>query len=513
MNQDFHIVFKKNKDLDNKYEFYTIFVSEKNRELKLELDDDDFSFTSGRVCKIDNNEFEKLINSSDDVMFKTKIEIDDNNDEYFSIVVDYEQLEHFISQLDLNFNLSEDKSLLFLEYLFRKFDVCNSLEIKDGNKDSFTIGIKFNNNIDGIHLRDIDFLKSVLEYYDTDYDISENEDNLSQLEDIDVNEIIADIKSCVIGQDRAVDTIVNNIYNNQMIINSEDDNFIRTAKVNILLDGPTATGKSLILHQCAKHLSLPFYKVPVTSFSTVGYRGEDLTSVLQGLLKKANGNIALAERGIVVFDEFDKLAYTGDKGLEMRNGLQHELLSYLEGETISLDMGFGNKIDFDTSKITFIALGAFNDLRERKIKANKKTSMGFNVAEEKHDNTYKISIQDYIDEGIHRELIGRFGLLASTDYLDYDKLMKILKESRISPVTALIQLGSLYGVEIVFSDEILGKIVNCALEDGTGARGLKAIVGSLQNIILADMISSKVDRIVINDEMLNKSRNFMVRGY
>ena len=211
MNQDFHIVFKKNRDLDNKYEFYTIFVSEKNRELKLELDDDDFSFTSGRVCKIDNNEFEKLINSSDDVMFKTKIEIDDNNDEYFSIVVDYEQLEHFISQLDLNFNLSEDKSLLFLEYLFRKFDVCNSLEIKDGNKDSFTIGIKFNNNIDGIHLRDIDFLKSVLEYYDTDYDISENEDNLSQLEDIDVNEIIADIKSCVIGQDRAVDTIVNNI--------------------------------------------------------------------------------------------------------------------------------------------------------------------------------------------------------------------------------------------------------------------------------------------------------------
>ena len=197
----------------------------------------------------------------------------------------------------------------------------------------------------------------------------------------------------------------------------------------------------------------------------------------------------------------------------MRNGLQHELLSYLEGETISLDMGFGNKIDFDTSKITFIALGAFNDLRERKIKANKKTSMGFNVAEEKHDNTYKISIQDYIDEGIHRELIGRFGLLASTDHLDYDKLMKILKESRISPVTALIQLGSLYGVEIVFSDEILSKIVNCALEDGTGARGLKAIVGSLQNIILADMISSKVDRIVINDEMLNKSRNFMVRGY
>ena len=298
-----------------------------------------------------------------------------------------------------------------------------------------------------------------------------------------------------------------------MIIASEDDNFIRTAKVNILLDGPTATGKSLILHQCAKHFSIPFYKVPVTSFSTVGYRGEDLTNVLHGLLKQAKGNIELAERGIVVFDEFDKLAYSGDKGLEMRNGLQHELLSYLEGETISLDMGFGNKIDFDTSKITFIALGAFNDLRERKIKANKTSNIGFNASDEKKENTYKISIQDYIDEGIHRELIGRFGLLTSTNHLDYDKLMQILKESKISPVKALIQLGSLYGVDIVFSDEILSKIANYALEDGTGARGLKAIVGSLQNIILADMISSRVDRIIIDDEMLNKSRNFMVRGY
>lgn len=509
MNREFHIVFRKVEGTDNKYEFYNIIISEKNGEIKLELSDDDFSFTSGKVCRISDNNFEKIINASDDVVFNTTIDTDDNIDKYFSLVVDNEQLEHLFKDIDIDNSLPNGKVLAILEYLFERFDLCNSLMIKDVNNKNVTIDVNFKSGLEHPKIRNLDFLKSIIEFYDNEEDY----DNDNDLDDIDVDEVIADIKSSVIGQDRAVDTIVNNIYNNQKIINTMNDDFIRTAKVNILLDGPTATGKSLILHQCAKHFSIPFCKVPVTSFSTVGYRGEDLASVLHTLLKKAKGNLELAERGIVVFDEFDKLAFTGDRGLEMRNGLQHELLSYLEGETISLDMGFGSKVDFDTSKITFIALGAFNDLRERKIKANKKSNIGFSTSSNNQENTYKISVQDYIDEGIHRELIGRFGLLASTDHLDYDKLMKILKESKISPVRALVQLGTIYGVEIVFTDEILSKIANYALEDGTGARGLKAIVGSLQNIILADMISAKVDRIVINDEMLNKSRNFMVRGY
>ena len=502
METKYHVVFKKNEE--SIYEFYHIFISDDYDDVNLESGDEDFSFVSGKVCSVNDDDFVKLISSEDKDSIGSIIKFDDLCDDYFSFVVDVEQLEKYSKDIKLNYDLSSDLSVLYSEYLYKKFFDSRLSNINNISDKVVAFDIEFSKH----KYNENEFMNKIYNSY-VDFDSC---DDLS-FDDFNVNEVIDDIKSRVIGQDRVVETIVNNIYNNQKIIDTLDEDFIRTSKVNILIDGSTATGKTLILRQCEKHFSIPFYRVPVTSFSTVGYKGDDLVNILHGLLKRANGNIELAQRGVVVLDEFDKLASSSDKGLEVRNGLQHELLPYIDGDKITLDLGFGSKIEFDTSKITFIALGAFTDLNERKIKENNKNYIGFSDSNLKKERTYNISIQDYIDEGINRELIGRFGLLISTNRLDYDKLMKILKESKISPALNLINLGKMYGVDIVISDEILGRIAECALKDGTGARGLKTIIGNLQNVILADVIAGKEKRIVIDEEMLNKSRDFMIRGY
>lgn len=151
----------------------------------------------------------------------------------------------------------------------------------------------------------------------------------SDVSNIDVNQIKDEIKKKVIAQDETIDKVLNNIYLNQRIIDSNDKDFLKN-KVNILLDGPTGTGKTLILEQVAEKLSLPIFVTPVTNYSTTGYKGADLTDVLVKLLDEAGGDLELAERGIVAFDEFDKLgSRTKDEGLSMRKALQQELLTVL----------------------------------------------------------------------------------------------------------------------------------------------------------------------------------------
>ncbi len=299
--------------------------------------------------------------------------------------------------------------------------------------------------------------------------------------------VVNKIKEKVIGQDPVVETIVYSIYHNQKLLESGDDNKL-SSKSNILLDGPTGTGKTFILKEAAKELSLPINIVPADQFAAPGYKGAQLEEMLIPLLDKTGGNVELAERGVVVLDEFDKLCVTSDRSLEMHKAVQNNLLTYIGGTKIFIEYK-GQKIEFDTSKVTFICLGAFTDLRERKISE-----------ELDENNQYTIKPEDYIDAGMQRELVGRFSQITSTRSLGEEDFIRILKESKTSPIKELVEQGKIYDVEIKYDDEIVRRIAQEALIFNTGARALQTVVNIIRDKILKKIFSAeKQSEIVITN--------------
>lgn len=331
---------------------------------------------------------------------------------------------------------------------------------------------------------------------------------------INVVEIKKNLRKKIIGQDRAIDAVVNNIFFNQRYIDSGDRDLLRN-KANIILDGSTGTGKTFILDEVAKELKLPIYVTGVTNYSSVGYKGADLTDILYKLLDDADGDLELAERGIVAFDEFDKLGGFADNDVSMRKALQQELLTFISGT--KLDVSYkGKTYSFDTSKLTFIAMGAFTKLRERKIEENEKkykSSIGFSSNNESDiERKYTITKEDYIDEGLERELVGRFSCLTYTNDLSVKDLERILNESITSPLNALKITGNIVGCNLDISPEIVHEIAQRAFDTNTGARGLIQITQLLKDVIANDLISGK-EELIITKEHLDKVNSVNEREY
>ena len=256
----------------------------------------------------------------------------------------------------------------------------------------------------------------------------------------------------------------------------------------------------MIAKQVAKELDIPIIIRSSTIFSTAGYKGANLTELLQDLLEKSGGSLERAERGIIVLDEFDKLAGDSNSDLEMKKAVQQDLLAYIGGGKFPIEYN-GQKIEFDTSKITFICMGAFTDLRERKI------AEGLDK-----DGFYKMEPDDYIKEGLLRELVGRFSLITSTQSLSRENLKKILTDSTISPLLQLKQMAKIYNKEVSYSDDMIDKIVNEAFEKDTGARSLATVVNGIRNQVLKQLINSEDKVVEINDEIFDKAKDEVKRG-
>lgn len=323
--------------------------------------------------------------------------------------------------------------------------------------------------------------------------------------------IYSEIRKKVVAQDKAVQAVLYNIFVNQKIIETGREELINSQKSNILLDGPTGTGKTLLLKQITEKLSLPMILRPATAFSTTGYKGAELSELLIGLLDATNGDLELAERGIIALDEFDKIGAKSDQELKMKISIQQELLSYISGAKFEIEYQ-GKKVIFDTSKITFIGLGAFNDLRERKIAETEKK---YSTDKSNYEKKYTITQDDYINEGLMRELVGRFTTITSTQALTKEKLEDILNNSELSPLKGLEAIGMLDDIntKITVDDDVVSEIARMAYEKGFGARGLQTIFNNIKNVVLGNLLMGNVAELRVTQDLLKQSENVSIRSY
>jgi len=328
----------------------------------------------------------------------------------------------------------------------------------------------------------------------------------------------------VIGQDRAKVALSVAVYNHyKRIASVEAEEDIEIQKSNILLVGPTGTGKTLLAQTLARYLQVPFAIGDATSLTEAGYVGEDVENILLKLIQAADYDIERAERGIIYVDEIDKIARKSDNPSITRDvsgeGVQQALLKILEGTVASVPPQGGRKhphqdfIQIDTSNILFICGGAFNGIEqvvERRL--NKKViGFGADVKTKKekltNDLMAELQTQDLHKFGLIPEIIGRLPVLVTLSNLNEDALMAILTQPKNALIKQYEYLLELDHVHLEFKEEALRAVAQLAIERETGARGLRAIVEGIMTQIMYDVPSDNtVERCIITrDAVENKN--------
>ena len=304
-------------------------------------------------------------------------------------------------------------------------------------------------------------------------------------------DIHAYLDQYVIGQDRAKKLLSVAVYNHYKRLNNNlsEENDLELEKSNILMVGPTGTGKTLLAKSIAKLLDVPFTIVDATVLTEAGYVGEDVESILSRLLQEADYNVAKAERGIVFIDEIDKIARKSDNPSITRDvsgeGVQQAMLKLLEGSVVNVPPQGGRKhpdqefLHVNTQNILFICGGAFEGI-ERKIAQRLNTQViGFgasNKAQVDKDNLLKyVEAQDLRSYGLIPEIIGRLPVITYLDHLDRDALKRILTEPKNALMRQYEKMFQLDDMKLIVEPEVLDLIVDTSIENKLGARGLRSI--------------------------------------